>query len=91
MPPLTTRYITTLNFLDLLCRLENSGTTDLAMEDRKQAVAMELSPDPAAFQDSLGTEKKGTAPDQYDMQRMGKTQQTKVGLVIFGPMFKEKS
>jgi hypothetical protein len=41
------------------------------MEDHKQ-MAMQSSPD------TLPAEKRGTGPDQYDMQRMGKTQETKV-------------
>jgi hypothetical protein len=49
------------------------------MEDHKQPVAMQLSPDADTFDNSLSAEKRGTGPDQYDMQRMGKTQETKVG------------
>jgi len=48
------------------------------MEDHKQPVAMQLSPDGDTFDNSLSAEKRGTGPDQYDMQRMGKTQETKV-------------
>lgn len=51
------------------------------MEDHKQPIAMQLSPDADAFGNSLPAEKRGTGPDQYDMQRMGKTQETKVNLV----------
>lgn len=49
------------------------------MRDNKQPVAMELFPNADTFDNSLSAEKKGTGPDQYDMQRMGKTQETKVG------------
>jgi len=48
------------------------------MEDHKQPVTMQLSPDVDTFDNSLPAEKRGTGPDQYDMQRMGKTQETKV-------------
>jgi hypothetical protein len=51
------------------------------MGDHKQPVAMQLSPDADTFDNSLSAEKKGTGPDQYDMQRMGKTQETKVNSV----------
>jgi hypothetical protein len=53
------------------------------MEDHKQPIAMQLSPDADTFDNSLSAEKRGTGPDQYDMQRMGKTQETKVSLFIF--------
>jgi hypothetical protein len=49
------------------------------MGEHKQPVAMQLSPDADTFDNSLPSEKRGTGPDQYDMQRMGKTQETKVG------------
>ena len=48
------------------------------MADHKRPAAMELSPDVDALDSSLSAEKRGTGPDQYDMQRMGKTQETKV-------------
>ena len=48
------------------------------MGDYKQPVTMQLSPEADTFDNSLSAEKRGTAPDQYDMQRMGKTQETKV-------------
>ena len=48
------------------------------MGNHKQPVAMQLSPDADTFDNSLSAEKRGTGPDQYDMQRMGKTQETKV-------------
>jgi hypothetical protein len=51
------------------------------MEDHKQPVAMQLSPDADTFGNSLPAEKRGTGPDQYDMQRMGKTQETKVSMM----------
>jgi hypothetical protein len=53
------------------------------MEDHKQPIAMQLSPDADTSDNSLSAEKRGTGPDQYDMQRMGKTQETKVSLFIF--------
>jgi hypothetical protein len=48
------------------------------MEDHKQPIAMQSSPNAEIFADTLPAEKRGTGPDQYDMQRMGKTQETKV-------------
>lgn len=58
------------------------------LEGHKQPVAMQASPDVETFADSLPSEKKGTAPDQYDMQRMGKTQETKVSLsVMVRPLY----
>jgi len=51
------------------------------MEDHKQPATTQLSPDADTFDNSLSAEKRGTAPDQYDMQRMGKTQETKVSLL----------
>lgn len=57
------------------------------MDDHKQPVAMQSYPDPETIADSLPSEKKGTAPDQYDMQRMGKTQETKASpLFIVRPL-----
>jgi len=50
----------------------------IAMDDHKQPSATEMSPDVDTFANSLPAEKRGTGPDQYDMQRMGKTQETKV-------------
>lgn len=50
------------------------------MGDHKQPIAMQLSPGADAFDNSLSAEKRGTGPDQYDMQRMGKTQETKASL-----------
>lgn len=52
------------------------------MEDHKQPIAMHASPKAETFVDSLPTEKKGTGIDQYDMQRMGKKQETKVGFSV---------
>ena len=52
------------------------------MRDNKQPVAMELFPNADTFDNSLSAEKRGTGPDQYDMQRMGKTQETKVSAQI---------
>lgn len=49
------------------------------MEDHKQPIAMQSSPEAETFVDPLPAEKKGTGTDQYDMQRMGKKQETKVG------------
>lgn len=50
------------------------------MGDHKQPIAVQLSPDADTPDNSLSVEKRGTGPDQYDMQRMGKTQETKVSL-----------
>lgn len=41
---------------------------------------MQLSTDGDIIDNSLSAENRGTGPDQYDMQRMGKTQETKVSL-----------
>lgn len=46
--------------------------------DHKRPVTMELSPGADTFDNSLSAEKRGTGPDQYDMQRMGKTQETRI-------------
>jgi hypothetical protein len=51
------------------------------IEEHKQPVAMQLSPGADTFDNSVSAEKRGTGPDQYDMQRMGKTQETKVSLL----------
>jgi hypothetical protein len=48
------------------------------MEDHKQSIAMQSSPDAETYADALPAEKRGTGPDQYDMHRMGKMQETKV-------------
>lgn len=51
------------------------------MEDLKRPVATQLSDGADTLDNSLPEEKRGTGPDQYDMQRMGKTQETKVSLL----------
>lgn len=57
------------------------------MLDLKGPFAMHSRAERDALSDYMPSDKKGTGSDQHDMERTGKTQETKVGLDNFVSSF----